>query len=87
MKLTKKQENEIWQVYDTWLDSYLNGDVATYDKYLDKDYHFIGSTDNEEFLSKKDTTNFFKKTADQFAGKTQLRNETKINNRRRRRNK
>ncbi len=78
MKLTKKQETNIWQVYDTWLDSYLNGDVTTYDKYLDKDYHFIGSTNNEEFLSKKDTINFFKATADQLAGKTQLRNETKV---------
>ncbi len=78
MKLTKKQEIEIWQVYDTWLYSYLNGDVKTYNKYLDKDYHFIGSTDNEEFLNKKDTTNFFKATADQLAGKCDLRNETKI---------
>ena len=78
MKLTKKKEIEIWQVYDTWLYSYLNGDVKTYNKYLDKDYHFIGSTDNEEFLNKKDTTNFFKATADQLAGKCDLRNETKI---------
>lgn len=78
MKLNKKQEKELIGVYDTWLRSYLNGDVKTYHKYLDKDYHFIGSTDNEEFLNKKDTTTFFEKTADQLAGKTQLRNETKI---------
>ena len=78
MKLTKKIETEISKVYDTWLHAYLNGDVATYDKYLDKDYHFIGSTDNEEFLSKKDTTSFFEKTADQLAGKCDLRNEARI---------
>ena len=78
MKLTKKQENEIWQVYNTWLDAYLNGDVQTYDNYLEKDYHFIGSTNNEEFLSKKDTTNFFRETADQLAGKCDLRNENRI---------
>lgn len=78
MKLTKQEEAGIWQVYDTWLNSYINGDVATYDMYLDKEFHFIGSTNNEEFLSKEDTTNFLKATADQLAGKTQLKNETKI---------
>lgn len=78
MKLTKKQETEVWQVYNKWLDAYLNGDTKTYNKYLDKDYHFIGSTNNEEFLNKKDTTNFFKDTADQLAGKCDLRNESKI---------
>ena len=76
--MTKKFEKEVLKVYDIWLDSYLNGDVETYDKFLDKDYHFIGSTNNEEFLSKKDTTQFFADTAGQMAGKTQLRNETKI---------
>ncbi|MCG2459244.1 nuclear transport factor 2 family protein [Flavobacteriaceae bacterium F89] len=78
MKLTKNIESKIWKVYYTWLDAYLNGDVKTYDKYLNKDYHFIGSTNNEEFLSKEDTTNFFQETADQLAGKCDLRNENKI---------
>ncbi|MFC7357794.1 ATP-binding protein [Jejudonia soesokkakensis] len=78
MNLTKKTETEVLKVYNTWLHSYLNGDVATYNKYLDKDYHFIGSTANEEFLNKKDTTTFFENTADQLAGKCDLRNETKI---------
>ena len=77
MKLSKKQEQEIMQVYDTWLHSYLNGDVKTYDSFLDVDYRFIGSTNNEEFLNKKDTTNFFKATADQLAGKTEIRNSIK----------
>ena len=77
MKFSKKQEKEIIKVYDTWLHSYLNGDVKTYDFYLDDDYRFIGSTDNEEFLNKKDTTKFFKKTADQFAGKTDLKNNVR----------
>ena len=75
MKLTKKTNAEVLKVYDTWLHSYLNGDVATYDKYLDDAYHFIGSTQNEEFLNRKDTTNFFEATADQLAGKCELKNE------------
>ena len=49
MKLTKKQEREIMQVYDTWLNSYLNGDVKTYDSFLDVDYRFIGSTIMKSF--------------------------------------
>ena len=78
MKLSKKIETEIWQVYETWLNSYLNGDVETYDSFLDDDYHFIGSATKEEFLNRKDTTKFFADTGDQFAGKTEIRNESKI---------
>lgn len=76
MQLTKTLEKAILKIYNKWIYSYLNGDVKTYDSYLDDDYHFIGSTDNEEFLTRKDTTNFFKTTAEQFSGKTDLRNET-----------
>ena len=75
--MTKMEEIEVMQVYDTWLYSYLNGDVKTYDSFLDDDYRFIGSTNNEEFLSRQDTTKFFETTADQFAGKTELRNSVR----------
>ncbi len=77
MKLTKETENEVLKVYNTWLHAYLTGDVKTYDQYLDDAYHFIGSTNNEEFLSREATTKFFEDTAEQFAGKTELRNESK----------
>ncbi|WP_338359268.1 ATP-binding protein [Yeosuana marina] len=78
MKPTKQLEKETLKVYDTWLQSYLNGDVKTYDSFFDDAFHFIGSTHNEEFLDRKHTTDFFEATGEQFAGKTQLRNETKI---------
>ncbi|NBB77329.1 MAG: hypothetical protein GVY02_08115, partial [Bacteroidetes bacterium] len=78
MKLTATQETEVWQVYDTWLTAYLNADAKTYDAYLDDDYHFIGSTNNEEFLKRNDATTFFESTGDQFAGIMDLRNEIKI---------
>ncbi len=74
MKLTKEEEAQLLAAYDTWWKSYLNGDVKTYDSYLDDDYRFVGSTNGEEFLSRKDTTNFFEATADQLAGKAELRN-------------
>ena len=35
MKLTKKTEAEVIKVYDAWLNAYLNGDVKTYDFFLD----------------------------------------------------
>ena len=44
MKLGPNPGKEIFKIYDTWLYSYLNGDVATYDSFLDDNYHFIGST-------------------------------------------
>ncbi|MGB5378186.1 nuclear transport factor 2 family protein, partial [Muriicola sp.] len=77
MKFTKQQQKEVTKVYETWLNSYLNGDVKTYDFYLDEKYHFIGSTSNEEFLNREDTTNFFKATADQLAGKTDIKNNVR----------
>ncbi|RMA57300.1 ATP-binding protein [Ulvibacter antarcticus] len=78
MRVDKKTETEVFQVYDEWLHSYLNGDVATYDSFFDDEYHFIGSTNNEEFLDRKSTTDFFKLTAEQLDGKSEVRNETKV---------
>src|SRR6056297_596770 len=74
MKLTKEQEAEVIPIYKEWWHSYLNGDVKTYDYYLDDDYRFVGSTVAEDFLNKLDTTKFFDDTAEQLAGKTQKRN-------------
>jgi len=76
MIVDKKTKTEVLKVYDKWLHSYLHGDVKTYDFFLDDEYHFIGSTNNEEFLNRKATTNFFEATAEQLAGKCDLRNET-----------
>ncbi|MDP5081348.1 MAG: nuclear transport factor 2 family protein [Winogradskyella sp.] len=77
MQLTKTKEKEILEVYDTWMTGYLNADVATYDSYFDDSFHFIGSTNNEEFLNRKDTTEFFRVTGEQLAGMLDLRNESK----------
>jgi signal transduction histidine kinase len=74
MKLSKQQEAEVIPIYNEWWHSYLNGDVKTYEHYLDDDYRFVGSTVAEDFLNKRDTTQFFDETADQLAGKTQKRN-------------
>ncbi|EAZ82017.1 nuclear transport factor 2 family protein [Algoriphagus machipongonensis] len=75
MQLEKTQQTEVLALYQDWLYAYINGDIKTYDSYFSDDYHFIGSTDNEEYLSRKETTAFFESTADQLAGKTELRND------------
>lgn len=62
MKLNKSQEAELMHVYNTWWNSYLNGDVKTYNSFLADDYHFVGS---------------FDVTAYQLAGKAELRNVTR----------
>ena len=66
MQLTKTKEKEILKVYDTWMSAYLNADVATYDSFFDDSYHFIGSTNNEEFLNRKETTRFFELQVSSF---------------------
>ena len=77
MKINTKQKKEVIEVYEIWLESYLNGDVKTYGFYFDDEYRFVGSTRNEEFLNRVDTIEFFKKIADQFAGKTDLKNSVR----------
>jgi len=74
MTITKKEEAELLKVYNTWWESYLTGDIITYNSFLDDDFRFVGSTGGEEFLNRKDSTAFFKATADQFAGKSKLEN-------------
>jgi hypothetical protein len=69
MKPDKKVEKEVLEVYDRWLYSYINGDIETYNYYLDDQYHFIGSTNNEEFLDKKDTTKFLRPLQNSYPGK------------------
>ena len=68
MKLSKQDEKDLIQVYDSWWHSYLSGDVKTYDFYFAEDYRFIGSTNNEDYLDRKDTTKFFEDTSEQLAG-------------------
>ncbi|MBK9569731.1 MAG: nuclear transport factor 2 family protein [Chitinophagaceae bacterium] len=76
MKLNKKLEAEVIQVYNTWWDSYLNGDVKTYDSFLEDDFRFIDLQKQKLFLNRKEATKFFKTTAYQFAGKIEKRNSS-----------
>ncbi len=74
MKLTKKLEKEIMQVYNTYWDSYLKGDVESMHPLLDDAYTQVGSAEGEVFSNKKDAVQFLYDTIDQVAGKLEMRN-------------
>ena len=74
MKLTKKLEAEVRKLYKAFWDSYINGDLKTYASLLDADFTFIGSTEAEPLLNKKDSIKFLQATAEQLRGKAEFRN-------------
>ena len=74
MKLTKKLESEILNFYNTYWDGVLKGDIDLMAACLDDDFQIIGSAEGEVFLHKKDAMQFYDATADQIAGKVELRN-------------
>jgi signal transduction histidine kinase/ketosteroid isomerase-like protein len=74
MKLTKKLAAEIRKLYETFWESYINGDLETYASLLDEDFKFIGSTEAEPLLNKKDSIKFLEATAEQLRGSAEFRN-------------
>jgi signal transduction histidine kinase len=74
MIITKKLKEEILEVYETYWDAYLNGDVKVFASMLEEKLQIFGSTRNEEFSSKTAAVKFYKTTSGQITGKTQFRN-------------
>ena len=74
MKPDQKIEKEILDIYDNWLNSYVDSDFETYSRYLDDQYHFVGSAGNVELLGKKVLPPFLEVTAGQLPAKTEIRN-------------
>ena len=58
MKLSKKEEAAILQVYKTYFDSYVGGDIETITSLLAEDYTQIGSAEAEVFFNKKEAIQF-----------------------------
>jgi hypothetical protein len=73
MKLTKKLEAEIMNVYEAFWGGLLNVDIDIYAATLDTAYRLIGTTDGEVFFNKKEAIKFLKDTADQVAGNIERR--------------
>ena len=81
MKLTKKLEAEILDIYNAYWDNYLKGDVESMRTLLDEKYTQVGSAETEVFSNKKDAVRFLYDTIDQVAGKLEMRNrKTKLEN-------
>ena len=76
MKLTKKQEQEIMQVYEAYWAEYLNGNVEGMVPLLDASYTQVGSAESEVFSTKKEAVQFLVDTIDQVAGKLEMRNRS-----------
>jgi len=76
MKLTKKLEIEVMAIYETYWDSYLNGNVAAISSLLDESYSLVGSAETEVFSNKKDAVQFLHDTINQVTGKLAMRNRS-----------
>ncbi len=74
MKLTKKLEKEVRQVYMEYWDCYMKGNSKKITEFLDNNVKIIGSTECEVYNNKREVTNFFISTADEVAGKMDFRN-------------
>ena len=74
MKLTKKLEREILEVYHKYWDAYLKGDMRIMSSLMDENIRMIGSGQGEVFNNKKETVKYYKATAHQVAGKSEMRN-------------
>ncbi len=75
MKLSKKLEKEVLQVYDAYWSSYLAGDIKTFSTLIHDDLWLTGTSEREVFYSKKEIIDFLKKGVDEFLGKVSLRNK------------
>ncbi len=76
MKLSKKKEKELMQVYEAYWAEYLNGNVDAMQALIDDSYTQIGSAESEVFSSKKEAVQFLVDTIDQVAGKLEMRNRS-----------
>ena len=59
MKLAVKRENKVVEIYTKWLLGYLNFYAKTDTSSFDYAIYFIGTSDNETFLTRSSTSNFF----------------------------
>ena len=58
MKLTKKLEAEVREVYDAFWESLLTVNMQKFNSFLDEDFKQIGTTEAEFFFSKKEAAKF-----------------------------
>lgn len=62
------------KVYETYWDSYRNGDLETFASTLDDNYEMIGTSEGEVAHNKAEGIAFFKSQMQEMAGKADMRN-------------
>lgn len=62
------------KVYETYWDSYLNGDLETFSSTLDENYEMIGTAEGEVAHNKAEGIAFFKSQMQEMGGKAEWRN-------------
>ncbi|KAA3614839.1 MAG: hypothetical protein D8M58_10315 [Calditrichaeota bacterium] len=74
MKLSEELQKEAMAAYNAYWESYLKGDIKTMASYIHENFAVVGSTEGEIFFNKENVVNFYKASADQIAGKFEIRN-------------
>lgn len=74
MKTQQHVDLESMEVYHSFWEHYLNGDVDEVISLLGYNYTQVGSAETEDFFRKKDAVRFLQDTIDQVAGKVEMRN-------------
>jgi signal transduction histidine kinase len=74
MKLTKKLEAELKELYVAYFESLFNANVRKYKSFLDDDFKQIGTTLEEVWFSKTEAGKYLEKHVKPVAGKIEFRN-------------
>jgi hypothetical protein len=69
-----QRETAARKVYETYWESYANGDLETFASTLDETYEMIGTSETEVCHTKADGINFLKGQIEEIVGKAELRN-------------
>jgi hypothetical protein len=76
MGLSKQEESAIIDIYTTYFDNYVKGDVEGLAGLLEDGYTQIGSAESEVFFNKQEALQFIYDTIDQVKGKADFRNRS-----------
>ena len=74
MKLPQNLKTEILKAYHDYWNAYFKGDMQTMSYWMHENIQMVGSGRGEFFKNKKETIGYYKSTADQVAGKADMRN-------------
>ncbi len=74
MKLASKEEAAVKKVYMAYWESYLSGDLETFNEQIDPEFKLIGTSEIETLNSKNEVTQWLKDSVKELNGQADLRN-------------